>query len=68
MAITSKNIEVNGRTLVKHESDCGKMIRQVETGREYSSAVDVIPCKYTYEETDKDIPKHPEMEEITDEA
>lgn len=62
MAIVETNIEVNGRTLVKHESDSGKMIRQVETGREYSSAVDVIPCKYTYEETDKDIPKHPEME------
>ena len=68
MAITSKNIEVNGRTLVKHESDCGKMIRQKETGREYSSAVDVIPCKYTYEETDKDIPERPEMEEVTDET
>ena len=66
MAITSKNIEVNGRTLVKHESDCGKMIRQKETGREYSSAVDVIPCKYTYEETDKEIPERPEMEEVDD--
>ncbi len=63
MAITSKNIEVNGRTLIKHESDCGKIICQVETGREYSSAVDVIPCKYTYEETDKDVPKYPERGE-----
>lgn len=61
--VTSKHIEINGRTLIKHESDSGKMIRQVETGREYSSAVDVIPCKYTYEETEKDIPKYPEMEE-----
>ena len=66
MAIVETNIEVNGRTLVKHESDCGKMIRQKETGREYSSAVDVIPCKYTYEETDKDIPERPEMEEVDD--
>ncbi len=55
MAIKSENIIVNGRTLIKHESDSGKMIRQVETGREYSSAVDVIPCRYTYEETEKDI-------------
>lgn len=53
--IIAKEIEVNGRSLIKHESDSGKMIRQVETGREYSSAVDVIPCKYTYEETEKDI-------------
>jgi hypothetical protein len=59
--VTSNYIEINGRTLIKHESDSGKMIRQVETGREYSSAVDVIPCRYTYEETEKDIPKIPEM-------
>ncbi|MEE0969617.1 MAG: hypothetical protein U0M06_09625 [Clostridia bacterium] len=58
--VTSKHIEINGRTLIKHESDSGKMIRQVETGREYSSAVDVIPCRYTYEETDKEIPTPPE--------
>lgn len=55
MAIVSKTIEINGRTLIRHVSDSGKMIRQVETGREYSSAVDIIPCKYTYEETEKDI-------------
>jgi hypothetical protein len=59
--VTSKHIEINGRTLIKHESDAGKIILQVETGREYSSAVDVIPCRYTYEETEKDIPKIPEM-------
>ena len=63
MAIISNYIEVSGRTLIKHESDSGKMIRQVETGREYASAVDVIPCRYTYEETEKDIPKYTEMEE-----
>ena len=61
MAIKTENIEINGRELIKHESDSGKMILQVETGREYSSAVDVIPCRYTYEETEKDIPKYPEM-------
>ena len=55
MAIASETIEINGRTLIRHVSDSGKMIRQVETGREYSSAVDIIPCKYTYEETEKDI-------------
>lgn len=56
MVIKEEIIKINGRELVKHESDAGKMILQVETGREYASAVDVIPCKYTYEETDKDIP------------
>ena len=66
--IISKEIEVNGRTLIKHESDGGKYIRQVETGREYSSAVDVIPCKYTYEETEREIEEYSEKEELHGEA
>jgi hypothetical protein len=33
------------------------MIRQVETGIVYYDAVDVLPCKYTYEETDEPIPE-----------
>lgn len=43
--------------LVKHYSDGGFFIRQKETGAEYAEAVDVIPCRYTYEETDKVVPK-----------
>ena len=53
--LIAKNIEVNGRTLIKHESDSGKYIRQVETGIEYESALDIVPCRYTYEETERDI-------------
>lgn len=41
--------------LIKHKSDSNKYIRQVETGVEYVSAVDTIPCRYTYEETDREI-------------
>lgn len=41
--------------LIKHYSDSGKMILQVETVSKYSEAVDVYPCRYTYEETDEDI-------------
>ena len=37
--------------LVKHESDANYKIRQIESGAIYSYAVDVIPCRYTYEET-----------------
>lgn len=40
-------------TLIRHFSDEGKMIRQVETGAIYSEAVDVVPCEFTYEETDQ---------------
>lgn len=42
-------------TLVRHYSDQGLMLRQVETGKEYNEVVDVIPCRYTYEETHKHI-------------
>ena len=42
-------------TLIRHYSDEGKMLLQVETGLEYAEAVDVVPCQYTYEETENDI-------------
>lgn len=49
-------------TLIKHWSDAGVLIRQVETGAEYGEAIDVVPCPYTYEETDKPIDPEPEPE------
>lgn len=45
---------INGR-LIKHSSDNGFYIKQIETGIEYAEAIDVIPCRYTYEETDRTI-------------
>jgi len=39
--------------LIRHYSDKGFTLRQIETGMEYDDAVDVVPCVYTYEETDK---------------
>lgn len=33
-------------------SDKNMKLRQIETGNVYEDAVDVIPCRYTYEETD----------------
>lgn len=41
--------------LVKHYSDENKLILQVETGVKYAEAVDVYPCRYTYEETDEPV-------------
>lgn len=46
---------LNEGTLIRHYSDQNLVLRQVETGREYSEAVDVVPCAYTYEETEKEI-------------
>lgn len=37
---------------IRHFSDRDMHIRQVETGLLYGDAIDVQPCRYTYEETD----------------
>lgn len=44
---------LNNGTLIKHYSDSNYMLLQVETGIKYSDPIDVVPCKYTYKETDK---------------
>lgn len=41
---------------IRHYSDQGLKILQVETGTVYEDAVDNLPCLYTYEETDEPIP------------
>lgn len=51
---------LNDGTLIKHFSDEGKMLLQNETGLLYSDPVDVVPCAYTYSETDEFI----ETEEV----
>ena len=33
-------------------SDTGHKIKQIETNILYDDAIDIIPCPYTYEETD----------------
>jgi len=37
---------------IRHWSDAGMKIRQIETGALYDDAVDVVPCRYSYDETD----------------
>lgn len=54
---------LNDGTLIKHYSDAGFMLLQVETGVKYADPVDVVHCRYTYEETDEVIDGD---EEITD--
>ena len=39
-------------TLIYHYSNEGKTLLQVETGIEYDTAIDAVPCRYTYIETD----------------
>lgn len=43
----------DGVNLYKTYSDKNVYIRQVETGNEYSEAIDIEGAGYTYEETEK---------------
>ena len=51
--IITEYIESENRE--RRYSDQGMKIRQIETGILYDDAVDVIPCPYTYEESDEPI-------------
>ena len=53
---------LNDGTLIKHYSDAGFMLLQVETGAKYSDPIDIFPCPYTYEETDELIEIEEEMQ------
>lgn len=66
-------IDGNGKEraeLIKHyaENENGEKfyILQVETGLEYSEAVDVYPCRYTYKATDKKIEEPEELQEFNE--
>ena len=55
---------LNDGTLIKHYSDAGYMLLQNETGIKYADPIDIVPCRYTYTETDELIEGD---EEITNE-
>lgn len=44
---------LNNGTLIRHYSDKGVLLLQNETGVKYSDPVDLVPCRYTYTETDE---------------
>jgi hypothetical protein len=48
-------------TLIKHFSDKGVLLLQQETGTKYADPVDVVPCAYTYIETDEPIESEEEF-------
>lgn len=54
-----KEVLVEDGTRIKHYSDQDMMIRQIKTDILYEEAVDYVPCKHTYEETDEPI-VHPD--------
>lgn len=53
--IKQEKIIINNKELLHTYSDNNKYILQVETSNIYDEAYDVIPCKYTYTETEEEI-------------
>ena len=53
--LKQEKIIINNKELLHTYSDSNKCILQVETKAKYSEAYDVIPCKYTYKETEEEI-------------
>ena len=51
--IKQEKVTINNKELLHTYSDSNKYILQVETNVEYNEAYDVIPCKYTYTETEE---------------
>jgi hypothetical protein len=53
---------LNDGTLIKHYSDQKFLLLQNETGAKYFEPIDVVPCPYTYSETDEVAEDEPEDE------
>ena len=51
--LKQEKIIINNKELLHTYSDSNKYILQVETNVKYDEAYDVIPCKYTYKETEE---------------
>ena len=59
---------LNEGTLIKHYSDKGFLLLQVETGAKYAEPIDVVPCAYTYTETNELVEEPEEMDEVAEKA
>ena len=53
--IKQEKVKIENRELLHTYSDNNKYILQVETNAKYNEAYDIIPCKYTYKETEEEI-------------
>lgn len=54
---------VRHENLIRTYSNAKKVIKQLETGIEYDEAIDILPIRFTYAETDKDVYKENEIVE-----
>lgn len=55
--IKQEEVILGGNTFLHTYSDSNFYIEQIETGSIYDETYDVIPCRFTYRETDKLIEK-----------
>ena len=53
--LKQEKITINNKELLHTYSDSNMYILQVETNIKYNEAYDVIPCRYTYTETEEEI-------------
>lgn len=60
--ITQEEITINDKVFLHTYSDKFKL-EQVETGQQYDEAYDIIPCKYTYVESEELLPVEEPIEE-----
>lgn len=58
---------LNDGTLIKHYSDAGFILLQNETGAKYYEPIDIVPCPYTYTETNEVLDDGDNEEEINGE-
>jgi hypothetical protein len=57
---------LNDGTLIRHYSDAGYMLLQNETGMKYADPIDLVPCRYTYTETDEPIETDDNPDDMTE--
>lgn len=55
--LKQEKITINNKEFLHTYSDTKHYILQVETNNKYDEAYDIIPCKYTYTETEEEIIK-----------
>ena len=60
--ITQEEVIINGKNFLHTLSD-KYVLEQVETGARYDEAYDLIPCKYTYVESEELLPVEEHSEE-----
>lgn len=53
--IVQERTTINGTEFLHTYSDSGMMLLQTETGTLYGDAIDIIPCRYTYTETEQPV-------------